>query len=133
MLDNLKEKAEKHFEKAKKKLEAAKLLLEKEFFDDSVSRAYYAMYHAAKAVLILKNIDPQKHAGVVSMFGLHFVNEGLIERYLGSALAYAKETREIGDYEEFMETSKDTAEAVIDDAENFLEKVGALLQKMLAK
>jgi len=43
------ERAIKELTRAKKSLLAAKTLLEKDFFEDCVSRAYYAVLHAAGA------------------------------------------------------------------------------------
>ena len=45
-------------------------------FSEAISEAYYAMFHAAKALLALRGIHPKTHAGVVSQFGLQFVTEG---------------------------------------------------------
>ena len=50
-------------EKAKEKLKAAKYLLNGGFFDDAISRAYYAVFHVAKAILLLFNEDPETHEG----------------------------------------------------------------------
>ncbi len=133
MEKELEQKARKRLEKAGKKLDAAMLLLRDGFFDDSVSRAYYSMFHAAKALLTLKRLDPKKHKSVISLFGLHFVNKGVVDRYLGRALGYAKEMRETGDYEEFAETDEATAKMVIEDAEAFLKKVKTVLNEMLEK
>ena len=63
---------EKHLERA------ANLLLENNMFSEARSEAYYAMFHAAKALLALRGIYPKTHAGVVSQFGLQFVTEGLM-------------------------------------------------------
>jgi len=38
-------------------------LYENGFYDDAASRAYYAMYHATKAALLLKEIDTKSHKG----------------------------------------------------------------------
>ena len=43
-------------EKAAERLEAANYLLKGRYYEDAVSRAYYSMYYAAKAILTLKNI-----------------------------------------------------------------------------
>jgi len=43
-----------YLHQAEEELQASVLLFEKEFYRESVSRAYYAMFHAAQAVLILK-------------------------------------------------------------------------------
>lgn len=68
---------ERHLRRAEEKLKSAKLLFANEMLTDSVSEAYYAMFHAAKALLALKKIYPKTHGGMVSQFGLQFVTEGL--------------------------------------------------------
>ena len=52
--------------RAEKALQAAKNLYEDELYEDSVSRAYYAMYHAAKAALALEGSSPKTHSGLIS-------------------------------------------------------------------
>lgn len=54
-----KREAEAHLKKAEEKLEAAKRLFNEGFYDDTTSRAYYAMYHAAKACLALEGLSPK--------------------------------------------------------------------------
>lgn len=63
------------------KLESARVLFEKAFYADSVSRAYYSMHFVARALLSTKNIHPRSHGGVVSQFGLEFVKEGVVDNY----------------------------------------------------
>jgi len=50
------ERAVKELTRAKKALLAVKTLLEKELLEDCVSRAYYAVLHAAKAALALSEL-----------------------------------------------------------------------------
>ena len=47
------------------------------------------MYHAAKALLLTKNISPKTHAGVLRMLGLEFVNKNLLESTYSEAFQYA--------------------------------------------
>ena len=54
--------------------EEARLLLTSGFYRGAASRAYYSMFHAARALLAAKNIAPKKHAGVLRMLGLEFVS-----------------------------------------------------------
>jgi uncharacterized protein (UPF0332 family) len=56
---------------AREKLESAKILFENKKYKDSVSRSYYAMYSAAKALLATKDLDSSKHSGVITLFHLH--------------------------------------------------------------
>jgi len=44
----MKEKIKTLIERADESAESAKLLLDKEFYDASVSRSYYAMFYATK-------------------------------------------------------------------------------------
>ena len=39
------------------------------FYADAVSRAYYAVMHAAKAALALHNVRPRSHSAVANRFG----------------------------------------------------------------
>lgn len=50
--------SQKELTRAKKALSAAKALLEYQLYEDCVSRAYYAVLHAAKAVLAIEGIEP---------------------------------------------------------------------------
>ena len=52
------------------------------------------MYFAAKALLLKKDITVKTHKGLLSKFGLEFVNEGVVEEYYGRALRIAEELRE---------------------------------------
>jgi len=83
------------------RLDAARYLFGGGFYKDSVSRAYYSMYHAAVAILTLKNIRARRHSGVLRMFGLHVIQEEDVEHYYASALKFAKEERKKGDYDIF--------------------------------
>ena len=43
--------------KAKRRLDAAHHLLREGFYEDAVSRAYYSMYFAAKALLLKRDMQ----------------------------------------------------------------------------
>jgi len=124
-------KIKKQIEKAEKKLDSSKLLLDNGNFEDSISRAYYGMYHAAMAVLMTKDLEPPKtHSGLITLFGLHFVKEGIFERKYGKMLSDAKEEREEGDYEIFYETTKQRAEEILTNAKEFLSEVKDFLSTL---
>jgi uncharacterized protein (UPF0332 family) len=125
-LDNI----EYHIEEATHKLAAARLLFREDFYKDSVSRAYYSMYHAAKALLLTKDISPKTHRGVIQEFGLEFVKKDLIEKYYSKALAKGKDVREIADYDVIVEISKEEAESIIEDAKRFLERIKRAIEEM---
>lgn len=64
-------------------LQAAKILLKSGFPNDAASRAYYAAFHAATALLLSKNLSFGSHAGVLRAINLNFVKTGQLPRDLG--------------------------------------------------
>lgn len=80
MTEKIPEHAIKELARAKKALLAAKALLEKDLYEDCVSRAYYAVLHASKAALALERVEAETHKAVQRMFGLHLVKTGKIEK-----------------------------------------------------
>lgn len=69
--------------KDSKRIEAGWVMVEKGFYDDAVSRAYYAMFYATSALLWIKGLGSSKHSGIIAMFNQYFVKEGLIEKGYG--------------------------------------------------
>lgn len=112
---------------AYEKLEAAETLFENKFYGDAVSRAYYAMFFAAKALLSERDIYPRTHRGLISQFGLELVKNGEFKKELFDLLTRAQEDREEADYGLFTELSKNEAEIVINGAELFLEECKSIL------
>lgn len=107
-------------ERAYEKLEVAKSLLENGFYSDAVSRAYYAMFYAARALLSEQNIYPKTHHGVISQFGLKFVKEGKFEKEIFDLFARAQEDREEADYGLLAEIEEEEAKKILEGAEQFL-------------
>ena len=56
--------------KAREKARVARDLLAKGEWDDTVSRAYYAAFHAAQAALLTEGQRADTHRGLVTLFGL---------------------------------------------------------------
>ena len=123
-----KERIEAEIDRAKKALTAAKNLFEDGLFADSISRAYYAIFHAARAVLLTKEIDPDTHNGAISMFGLHFVKNGLIEERFGRIFNEAKDARELGDYIVTKEFTKEETGKRVEQATEFLQRMEGYLK-----
>ena len=120
----------KHLEEAHHKIDAAEHLLRGDYYKDSISRAYYSMFHAAKAALSLKNIKTRTHSGVLNQFGLHFVKEGFVDEMCSRAFSIALEDRGEADYDVFVDFTKEEAETVIEDAKGFLMSVEEMIENI---
>ena len=84
---NEKDLAQYRYKMAVEKLEAAKLLKEKKFYKDSISRSYYAIFTAARALLAIEKKDSAKHSGIISLFNRYFVKTELIDKNYSKILA----------------------------------------------
>lgn len=72
MEESLKKQTDKQLHKAHRKLRVARKNFADGFYEDAVSRAYYAMFHAAKALLLTKHLDAKTHSGLINLFNQHY-------------------------------------------------------------
>jgi len=113
--------------RAEKALRSARLLEENGELEDAVSRAYYAMFHAARALLFGKGVSAKTHKGVISLFGEKIVKQGIMSEEYADILRKAFDLRQKSDYEIYAETSVELVEEVIKNAEQFIERVKELV------
>ncbi|MBF0456648.1 MAG: HEPN domain-containing protein [Nitrospirae bacterium] len=118
-----------YVQKAQKKLEVAKRLFTNGDYEDSVSRSYYAVFHAAQGLLLTEGEHASTHKGVLTLFSLLFVKTGRFMKNLGKYLSNLKDDRESGDYEIFSYIDEDTADTALREAEEFINQTILYLQK----
>lgn len=104
------------------RLRAAKKFASEEEYRDAVSRAYYAMFHIAKALLLSRGQTPTGHRGVSILFNQCFVKTKIIDKEFSKLIAEAREQREISDYEPEECPTQEEAIEVIKNAEKFIQK-----------
>ena len=80
-------------------LGAAEILVRESYYEDAVSRAYYATLHAAKAALYVHDVATTSHAAVRRMFGRHLIRSGAIEPIWASNLGESLDDRLAADYD----------------------------------
>lgn len=108
---------------AEKKLDAARELFDRGFYDDAVSRSYYSMYFATTALFLSRDIRIRTHKGLITRFGQEFVTKGIIEKFYGRTFRIAEELRSEADYSVSREISEEEAKTLIEDAEKFLSRL----------
>ncbi len=100
--------------KAKKSLGAARSLIKDSYFDFAASRAYYAMFYVAQALLARIDQSYNKHSAVISAFGREYAKTGKLDTRFHRWLLDAQDFRNIGDYGIDAQISKDDANLVCD-------------------
>lgn len=87
-----------HLDKAEGALRQAQLLLDAAEWDGAVSRLYYAVMHAAHAVLATKGLVAHTHKGTQSLVAMHFVQHRLLPIDFSTAFGHRQADRELADY-----------------------------------
>jgi len=122
------ERAKAYLRKSLERLERAKSDFNEGFYESSLIRSYYCMYHAARACLELKNSHPKTHEGLISEFGRLYIKTGMIGKQYGEVLSSARRMREESEYEPLITIEKEPAERMLIKAEDFLETVKKLIK-----
>lgn len=114
-------------ERAHETLAEIPFLREQGFYNTATNRLYYACYYASVALLTKHHIAASTHAGVKTMLGLHFVSTGLISKESGRAYSNLFDSRQRGDYDEFVYATREEVDELLPKAQKFIEEVDALL------
>ena len=96
--DNAKENSVNEARRGDEVLGAARHLLSHGFYNDAISRAYYAAYHWARGLLVTRGLESKTHRGVIQLLNLHFVKDGPLAELTAAHLAHLETYRELSDY-----------------------------------
>lgn len=111
------------------RLKAARHLLAGGHYSDAVSRAYYSMFFAARALLMAKGIEARTHRGLVGGIYEHYVRPGTLARDVAALLPAAMAARHEADYGFPDRATENEASATIGDADRFLSLSKGLLKR----
>lgn len=109
MEERARELSKYRFETSLEALSDAKIMYENERYKNTLNRAYYAIFHAIRAVNALSGFDSSKHSGVIAYFNQNYVKDGVFSKELSKIIRMASENREKADYLDFFIASKEEA------------------------
>jgi uncharacterized protein (UPF0332 family) len=107
-------------DKAARNLETSSDLLQNEDFEVAVSRAYYAMFYAAEAVLLEEGLEYSSHGALHAAFSERLTRTGRLDIKLHRYLLDAFRARQSADYDAPSDISGDDARAAVDRAVEFV-------------
>ncbi|GFP28199.1 HEPN domain-containing protein [Candidatus Hakubella thermalkaliphila] len=123
------EEIEKEIQRSTKSIGAAERLFEEGFLEDAISRSYYAILYAAKAVLLFENIRVDSHEAVKRLFGLHLIKTSKIDSKYSRILREQQDDRYLADYDVAFCPESERVQKRIEDAKDFLEAMLKYLQE----
>lgn len=100
-------------------------------YEDAVSRSYYAMYYAAKALLSSKGIVTKTHRGLIALIRDIYVKAGLLDHQTWRALAHTETLRESADYGNGEPITEVMSSDVLIDCRQFIEKCETIFSQEL--
>ena len=116
--------------KARETYNEVAILIKNELWNTAINRLYYASYYAVIALLVSKKIKTTTHAGVRQMFGLHVIKTGIIEKDLGKFYSDIFDMRQTGDYEDYIDFTKEDVLDLLKPANDLITEIEELLRKM---
>jgi uncharacterized protein (UPF0332 family) len=127
LVEPSKEISNSYLEKADNCLKSAKLLLQNDLYENSISMSYYTMYNSLISLLFKIGIKCENHAGSILLFKRLF---GRIDLF--KIISFAKEERIDKQYyvisrQNFILT-KESAQDMMVKAENFLVQMKLLIR-----
>ena len=113
--------------RAREELRIAEQLLAAKYVRVAATRVYYAVFHAARALLFFERLEPKTHAGLQHLLSAHFVKTGRLEASHARLFSKLQKFREEADYaaayvEDEAGTRQDLGEAAafVDRAERMI-------------
>ena len=114
--------------KAEDKLKTARINFEHGQYDDSISRAYYAVFHAISAVLFSKSLAFSSHSQVIGAFNKEFVKVGIFPKEFTEIVQGLFADRQTGDYDVLGGIDREMASVGIENATKVVVAIRSFLE-----
>jgi uncharacterized protein (UPF0332 family) len=119
--------ATEELQRAGEELRAAEQLLQAKLVRVAATRVYYAVFHAARALVFAEGLEPRTHAGVHHLLNAHIVRTGRLEASQARLFARLQKYREEADYAEaYVEDEEGTRQDLV-DARAFVDRASAMI------
>ena len=126
--DNKRKNLSDELREAEDRLRSARLLRDAGQRKDAVSRAYYAAFHAAKAMLLTEGIEPRTHRGMRDEFRHRMTGAGKLPEALAQTLDRLEAARLGADYGAGADFSDEQTGGFLEDAQRFVDTITANLR-----
>ncbi len=106
--------------RAKDTFEDAQILAEREKWNSSINRLYYAAYYAVMALLLDSDLKPTTHNGAKSNFSEYFIKTGKIQKEYGKIYSQLFTWRQKGDYDDLFDFKKENVIPYFEPVNNMI-------------
>ena len=110
-------------EQAKETISDAEILIKFGKFRSAVNRIYYGMFYCLLALGLKHQFESSKHQQLIGWFNKNFIHTGKIDEKFGVMLRDAFKERQKGDYEIFVQFTKEEVDEMFADMKIFVAEI----------
>jgi len=99
------------------------ILLDNNLYRNAGNRLYYSCFYAVSALLLKKDYSPKTHLGMRRVFSEQYIKTGLISKEHGTCFNDLYELRQTGDYDDFIEVTKEMVEDLYEPAKSLIDEI----------
>ena len=115
-------------DRAKQDLSDAEFSYKNHRYLNANNRAYYAIFHAIRAVLATEKVDFKKHKDVLAYFNQNYIKTEIFPRMIGKKISQARKVREDSDYDDEFEPTDIETKMQIESASELIDLVEKYLE-----
>lgn len=104
-------------------IDDAETLLQKGSLKSAANRAYYAVFHAMRAVLALDGVDMRHHSGVIAEFRRLYIKTGIFPTDLSAIISGLFNIRSESDYDDMYLATKEIVALHVQNANLFINAI----------
>lgn len=97
------------------------------FWNAVANRLYYASYYITTALLVCHGHSAQTHSGVIRLFGLNFVNKGIVSKEMSRFYSKLFEIRQTGDYDDLYNLTEEDVKPLLELTQKYIEEIESLI------
>ena len=114
-------------------LRVARAALELGIVRDALSRAYYAVFHGVRALLLLDGLEPKTHSGVGRLFSDQWVRVGRVPSSWMLVFTRLQAYRSASDYSYAFDIELGAGAAEVEAAAELLAAMTAIVERATGK
>lgn len=117
--------------KARRSIKTAERIFKDGEVDFAGSRAYYALFYVAEALLLERGLAFSSHSAVIANFGREFAKTQTLNPKFHNYLIKAQDRRNIGDYAIGNHLTEDEVREMLNWGKEFLKSAEAFLSQSI--
>lgn len=127
----MKPEVEELLDKARRSIKTAQKIFKDGEVDFAGSRAYYALFYIAEALLLERGLAFSSHSAVIANFGKEFAKTQTLNPKFHNYLIKAQDRRNIGDYAIGSHLTDDEVREMLDWGKEFLKTAEKFLSQSI--